>query len=59
MNVFEVLTGVVRAGGKARRLGGADKGLLELNGKPLCRHVADALAPQLATVVISANRHLD
>lgn len=50
---------IVLAGGKARRMGGADKGLLELNGKPLWRHVADALAPQLATVVISANRHLD
>ncbi|EIC0292165.1 molybdenum cofactor guanylyltransferase MobA, partial [Salmonella enterica subsp. enterica serovar Enteritidis] len=59
MNLDEVITGVVLAGGKARRMGGADKGLLELNGKPLWRHVADALAPQLATVVISANRHLD
>lgn len=59
MNLDEVITGVVLAGGKARRMGGADKGLLELDGKPLWRHVADALAPQLATVVISANRHLD
>lgn len=59
MNLDEVITGVVLAGGKARRMGGADKGLLELGGKPLWRHVADALAPQLATVVISANRHLD
>ncbi|EDX7838916.1 molybdenum cofactor guanylyltransferase MobA [Salmonella enterica] len=59
MNQDEVITGVVLAGGKARRMGGADKGLLELDGKPLWRHVADALAPQLATVVVSANRHLD
>ncbi len=44
MNLDEVITGVVLAGGKARRMGGADKGLLELNGKPLWRHVADALA---------------
>lgn len=35
MNLDEVITGVVLAGGKARRMGGADKGLLELNGKPL------------------------
>ncbi|EAW1720234.1 molybdenum cofactor guanylyltransferase MobA [Salmonella enterica subsp. indica] len=59
MNLDEVITGVVLAGGKARRMGGVDKGLLELDGKPLWRHVADALAPQLATVVVSANRHLD
>lgn len=39
--------------------GGADKGLLELDGKPLWKHVADTLAPQLETVVINANRHQD
>jgi len=38
-------------------MGGADKGLLELNGKPLWKHVADALASQLETVVVNANRH--
>lgn len=47
MNLDEVITGVVLAGGKARRMGGADKGLLELDGKPLWRHVADALAHNL------------
>ena len=51
------ITGVVLAGGKARRMGGADKGLLELDGKPLWRHVADALALQVETVVVNANRH--
>ncbi|VEB51852.1 molybdopterin-guanine dinucleotide biosynthesis protein MobA [Salmonella enterica subsp. enterica] len=30
MNLDEVIIGVVLAGGKARRMGGADKGLLEL-----------------------------
>ncbi|ECG8591513.1 molybdenum cofactor guanylyltransferase MobA [Salmonella enterica subsp. salamae] len=59
MNLNDTITGVVLAGGKARRMGGADKGLLELDGKPLWRHVADALAPQVATVIINANRHLD
>nr|WP_202401492.1 MULTISPECIES: molybdenum cofactor guanylyltransferase MobA [Citrobacter] len=53
------ITGVVLAGGKARRMGGADKGLLELDGKPLWKHVADTLASQLETVVINANRHQD
>ncbi|EGE4656066.1 molybdenum cofactor guanylyltransferase MobA [Salmonella bongori serovar 40:z35:-] len=59
MNTEDAIIGVVLAGGKARRMGGVDKGLLELDGKPLWRHVADALAPQLATVIINANRHLD
>ncbi len=40
-------------------MGGADKGLPELNGKPLWRHVADALAPQLQRSSLSANRRLD
>lgn len=57
MNLESAITVVVLAGGKARRMGGADKGLLELDGKPLWKHVADTLASQLETVVINANRH--
>ena len=59
MNLESAITGVVLAGGRARRMGGADKGLLELDGKPLWKHVADTLASQLETVVINANRHQD
>lgn len=40
-------------------MGGKDKGLLELNGQPLWKHVAAKLAPQVDTVMLSANRHLD
>ena len=59
MILDSAITGVVLAGGKARRMGGADKGLLELDGKPLWRHVADTLAMQLETVIVNANRHRD
>lgn len=59
MILDSAITGVVLAGGKARRMGGADKGLLELDGKPLWRHVADTLALQVETVVVNANRHRD
>lgn len=52
------ITGVVLAGGKATRMGGKDKGLLEFNGQPLWRHVAEKLAAQVDAVVISANRNL-
>ncbi len=31
----EAITGVVLAGGKATRMGGIDKGLQALNGRPL------------------------
>jgi molybdenum cofactor guanylyltransferase len=49
------VTGVVLAGGRSRRMGGGDKGLLELAGKPMLRHVIDRLAPQVSTTIINAN----
>ncbi|MEN0580948.1 molybdenum cofactor guanylyltransferase [Phytobacter palmae] len=52
-----VITGVILAGGKATRMGGQDKGLLTLKGKPLWEYVAHAMAPQVARIVISANRN--
>jgi molybdenum cofactor guanylyltransferase len=51
------ITGVVLAGGRGRRMGGRDKGLLELAGRPLIEHVLQALAPQVGAMLISANRH--
>ena len=49
------VTGVVLAGGLSRRMGGGDKGLLELAGKPMLRHVIDRLTPQVSTIIINAN----
>lgn len=59
MTDSHAVTGVVLAGGKASRMGGKDKGLQELNGKPLWQHVAERLAPQVSSLVISANRNLE
>lgn len=59
MNLNQEITGVVLAGGKATRMGGKDKGLQLLNGKPLWQCVADALKGQVTTMVISANRHIE
>jgi molybdopterin-guanine dinucleotide biosynthesis protein A len=53
------ITGVVLAGGQGRRMGNVDKGLVDLDGRPLVAHVVDRLAPQVATLVINANRHAD
>jgi molybdopterin-guanine dinucleotide biosynthesis protein A len=49
------VTGVILAGGQSRRMGGGDKGLLELAGRPMLAHVAARLAPQVGTLVINAN----
>lgn len=59
MNQDRAITGVILAGGRATRMGGKDKGLQMLNGKPLWRHVADTLQKQVGNLVISANRHLE
>lgn len=53
------VTGLVLAGGLGRRMGGVDKGLMPLAGRPLIRHVLDRLEPQVGGVLISANQHLD
>ncbi len=50
------ITGVILAGGLGRRMGGVDKGLQLLAGKPLVRHVAERLAPQVGKLLINANR---
>jgi molybdopterin-guanine dinucleotide biosynthesis protein A len=50
------ITGVVLCGGEGRRMGGAEKPLLVLDGRTLVSHVLERLAPQVAHVVISANR---
>jgi len=53
------VTALILAGGAGRRMGGVDKGLMRLDGRPLVQHVIDAIAPQVAGIVISANRNLD
>jgi molybdopterin-guanine dinucleotide biosynthesis protein A len=50
------ITGVILAGGLGRRMGGVDKGLQLLHGKPLVGHVVERLAPQVGPLLINANR---
>ena len=49
------VTGVLLAGGQSRRMGGGDKGLLSLAGKPMLGHVICRLTPQVGTIIINAN----
>lgn len=47
--------GVILAGGLASRMGGGDKGLLQLGGQSLLSRVIDRLAPQVAGLALNAN----
>lgn len=51
------ITGVILAGGQARRMQGQDKGLVLLKNKPLIEYVIDILKPQLGMLLINANRN--
>ena len=51
------LAGVILAGGRGRRMGGSDKGLQELCGRPLVAWVVERFAPQVDELLISANRN--
>ena len=51
------ITGAVLAGGLGRRMGGVDKGLQLLNGRPLVGHVVERLAPQVDELLINANQN--
>ncbi len=50
------ITAVILAGGEGRRMGGRDKGWVEVEGRPLIAHVLAHLAPQVGAILISANR---
>ncbi|MCU7918566.1 MAG: molybdenum cofactor guanylyltransferase [Candidatus Thiodiazotropha sp. (ex Epidulcina cf. delphinae)] len=52
------ITAVILAGGRGSRMGGEDKGLIELHGEPLIQHVIAAIEPQVGHVLINANRNL-
>jgi molybdopterin-guanine dinucleotide biosynthesis protein A len=50
------ITAVILCGGSGTRLGGVEKPLLRVGGRPLVEHVVDALAPQVGPVVIGCGR---
>lgn len=47
--------GLILAGGSARRMGGGDKGLLRVGGRPMLAWVMARLAPQCVDLALSAN----
>lgn len=55
----EHITGIVLAGGLSRRMGGVDKGLQLLRGRPMIAGVLERLAPQVSEIIINANQNLE
>ncbi|MGH6816811.1 MAG: molybdenum cofactor guanylyltransferase MobA [Hyphomicrobiaceae bacterium] len=49
------VTGLLLAGGQSRRMGGGDKCLRHLAGKPMLSHVVECLRPQTGALVLNAN----
>jgi molybdopterin-guanine dinucleotide biosynthesis protein A len=56
---IEDITVVILAGGKGRRMGGQDKGLVNYKNSSLVKHVIDAISLQSDKIIINANRNLD
>jgi molybdopterin-guanine dinucleotide biosynthesis protein A len=57
MNNSAKITGVILAGGLARRMNHQDKGLVCYRGRPLVSYAIAALAPLVDNTLINANRH--
>ncbi|MDP2810491.1 MAG: molybdenum cofactor guanylyltransferase MobA [Rhodocyclaceae bacterium] len=58
MNTAGDVTGLILAGGRATRMGGVDKGLQVLRGRPLVAHVIERLSPQVDNrLLLNANRN--
>ena len=49
------MIGLLLAGGRATRMGGGDKGLRLLAGRPILDHVIERLRPQLGRLLLNAN----
>lgn len=57
--IKDPISGVILAGGQGRRMGGVDKGLQLLRGKPMVQWVIERFAPQVDELLINANQNLD
>ncbi|MFD1702057.1 NTP transferase domain-containing protein [Methylopila henanensis] len=52
------IAGLVLMGGRGSRMGGADKALLDLGGRPILAHALERFRPQVGTLALSANGDL-
>ena len=58
MSTHDDTAGLILAGGQARRMGGEDKGLIQLNGHAMITYIITAMQPQVQTIMINANRNI-
>jgi molybdenum cofactor guanylyltransferase len=52
------ISSIILSGGRATRMNGVDKGLVQLQQKPLIAHVIARLKPQVDKLFINANREI-
>jgi molybdenum cofactor guanylyltransferase len=57
-NIRDNITGVILAGGLARRMNGQDKGLINYQGRALIEYILSDFKSQVSTCMISANRNI-
>ena len=59
MNKQSKVSGVVLAGGLARRMNKQDKGLVHFNNKAMITYALQAMAPVVSELFINANRNIE
>ncbi len=50
-----MIPALILAGGRSSRMGGGDKSLMPLDGRPLLAHVQERIRPQVSSLLISSN----
>ena len=50
-----MIAGLILAGGRSSRMGGGDKPLLHLAGRPILAHIVERLRPQVDLLALNAN----
>ena len=56
---YEEITVLILAGGRGSRMGGCDKGLIPILGKPILDHLLARIGLQSQRILISANRNFE
>ena len=56
-NLEKKMAMVILAGGQGRRMGGIDKSLVKLSGKPLIQHVIDRIQIDVSPLILSTNKN--
>jgi molybdopterin-guanine dinucleotide biosynthesis protein A len=52
------VVGILLAGGKSSRMGGGDKCMRPLGGRPILAHIIERLMPQVSDMILNANGEL-